>query len=294
MSVFLDPRSVTGIAAGVPYLAVPPATERPDAPVVVVWHLHDAPRSHRAMAAAVPLAGLDAWRIYLAMPLTGDRLPPGGLDAFFALGAQDAVRNVFEPSIVGAARELPSALTQIRFELGAGDGPLGIMGGSAGAAVAQLVLAESDLAVTAAVLVNPLVQLKMLVTEIGKHYGVDYPWDEATDAIARRLDFVARADDIAAHLAPAAILVITGAKDDPLAILNPADRLVRALRARVEEPERIRAVRLPTMAHALAHDPGLEPAAQTADAAAVDELASAWFAAHFALATEPNRLRFGA
>lgn len=294
MSDFLDPRSVTGIAAGVPYLAVPPTTDRPDAPVVVVWHLHDAPRSHRAMAAAVPLAGLDAWRIYLAMPLTGARLPPGGLEAFYSLGAQDAVRNVFEPSIVGAAQELPATLTQIRAELGTGDGPLGLMGGSAGAATAELVLAESDLAVTAAVLVNPLVQLKPLVAEVGKHYSIEYPWDEATDAIAQRLDFVARADDIAAHLAPAAILVVTGAKDDPLAILDPADRLVEALRARVEEPERIRAVRLPNMEHALAEDPGLEPAAQTAEAAAVDELASAWFASHFALATEPDRLRFDA
>ncbi|MCW2603055.1 MAG: hypothetical protein JWN61_1190 [Pseudonocardiales bacterium] len=294
MTAFLAPRSATGVAAGVPYLVVPPATERPDAPVVVVWHLFDAPRSHRAMAAAVPLAALDAWRIYLGMPLTGDRLPPGGLEAFFALGAQDAVRNIFEPSIVGAARELPGALAQIRRDHRIGDGPMGIMGGSAGAAAAELVLAESDLAVTAAVLVSPLVQLKPLITEAGKHFGAEYPWDEQTEAIAARLDFVARADDIASHLVPAAVLVITGGKDDLLAVLAPADRLVEALRARVEEPERIRALRLPNMAHALADEPGLEPAAQTADAAAVDEAASAWFSSHFALATEPDRLRFDA
>jgi pimeloyl-ACP methyl ester carboxylesterase len=283
MSDLLDPRAITGTAAGVPYVLIPPDTARDDAPVVVVWHLHDAPRSETAMAAAVPLRGLDAWRVYLGMPVTGSRLPDGRLEAFYELGAQDAVRLVFRASIVGALEELPGALAALRAEHGIGTGPLGIMGGSAGAATAQLVLAESDQPVSVAVLISPVVQLKPLVTEIGQHYGIEYPWDDETLEFARRLDVVARADDLASRLPQPAVLVVTGGQDSPVSILNPADELVAALKARYEDPERVRAIRLPEMAHALAEDPGLEPAPQTADAAAVDEAAAAWFAAQFAL-----------
>jgi hypothetical protein len=57
------------VAAGVPFVAVPPETgPRPAAPAVVAWHLQDAPRTEAAFAAALPLAGLDAWRIYLGCP----------------------------------------------------------------------------------------------------------------------------------------------------------------------------------------------------------------------------------
>jgi hypothetical protein len=53
---------ITGTTAnGVPYLVAP--ASRADAPVVIAWHLLDAPRTETAMAAALPLAGLDAWKI---------------------------------------------------------------------------------------------------------------------------------------------------------------------------------------------------------------------------------------
>jgi hypothetical protein len=63
---------IAGVAAGVPYVALPPAGgARPDAPVVVAWHLLDAPRTEAAFAAAVPLTGLDAWKIYFGLPMSG-------------------------------------------------------------------------------------------------------------------------------------------------------------------------------------------------------------------------------
>jgi hypothetical protein len=72
---------ITGTAAGVPFVARPPdGGGRPDAPVVVAWHLLDSPRTPAAFAAAVPLAGLDAWRVYFGLPMTGARLPEGGED----------------------------------------------------------------------------------------------------------------------------------------------------------------------------------------------------------------------
>ena len=71
---------IAGTAAGVPWVARPPhGGARPDAPAVVAWHLLDSPRTEAAFAAAVPLAGLDAWRIYFGLPLSGARLPEGGV-----------------------------------------------------------------------------------------------------------------------------------------------------------------------------------------------------------------------
>ncbi|MBD0323466.1 MAG: alpha/beta hydrolase, partial [Aldersonia sp.] len=140
---------ITGVAAGVPYLAAPPTGgARPDAPVVVGWHLLDPPRTESAFAAAVPLAGLDAWRIYLGLPLSGSRgLPP---EEIMRLGYEDVVANLYEPIAFGALAEFPSALAELRRILRLESGPLGVFGGSMGAAVALLVLLESDVDVDAA------------------------------------------------------------------------------------------------------------------------------------------------
>jgi len=56
---------LVGVAAGVPYVAHRPAGALQRAPLVVVLHLMDPPRSEVAMAAALPLAGVPAWRAYL-------------------------------------------------------------------------------------------------------------------------------------------------------------------------------------------------------------------------------------
>ncbi|MFC5230860.1 hypothetical protein [Pseudonocardia zijingensis] len=57
----------------------------------------DPPRTEAAFAAALPLAGLDAWRIYLGLPLPGARFPEGGVDALMRLGFEDAVQNLYGP-----------------------------------------------------------------------------------------------------------------------------------------------------------------------------------------------------
>jgi hypothetical protein len=98
--------------------------EGESAPLVVAWHLHDPPRSERAMAAALPLKGLPAWRVYLGLPLSGSRLPDGGLEAFFQLSYQDAVLKVFGPVCRQAVEEFPAALAALRTELPLGEGPL--------------------------------------------------------------------------------------------------------------------------------------------------------------------------
>lgn len=273
--------SSAGVAAGVPYVAIPPVTLSPSAPVVVAWHMLDAPRTEAAFAAALPLAGLDAWRVYLGLPMSGSRLPAGGLDELMRLAAEDAVLNVHGPLADQAATEFEAAWPELQTTFGLGDGPVGLVGASAGAGVAQLVMAEGSVPVGAAVLVSPVVQLQPVVEAVGRGYGVTYSWSDEALAVARRLDFVARADELAARGEPAVLLVV-GEDDDVAGFREPADRLRDALAARYRDPRRTDMVLVPGMVHALAEEPGTEPAPQTPHAAAVDRHAAHWLRRHLA------------
>jgi pimeloyl-ACP methyl ester carboxylesterase len=258
-----------GHAAGVPYVAVPPAGgARAPAPLVLAWHLLDSPRTESAFAAALPLDGLDAWRIYLGLPHSGERLPDGGLDALMQRGYEDAVLRLYTPIAFGAVDEAGPAIAALREELGLDEGPVGVMGGSLGAAVAQLVMAESDLDVRAAVLVNPVTQLRRVVQIMERQFEFEYTWSDEASAAVDRVDFVARADELSAP-----VLFVLGEEDDP-GFHESARAVAAALGDRAE------LVTVPGMGHGLADEPGMEPAPQTPHAAAVDRHAVAWFERH--------------
>ena len=241
-----DTSAVRGEAAGVPFVALPPDGGRDNGSTVIVWHMHDPPRSETAMAATLPLRGLDAWRVYLGLPLSGSRLPDGSLDAFFALA-------------------------ELRSEHGLPGGPIAVVGASIGALVALSVVATQDLPVSAVALVSPALRLRGVVGANERRFGVTYPWSDDARAVATELDFVARAPELARRSGPT--LLVVGAEDDTEGIARPAEELATAL---VNESLEATLVRVPGMAHALADEPGLEPAPQTAIAAAVDNVVASW------------------
>src|SRR5262249_43590819 len=93
---------VSGVAARAPHVGAKPAGRqdgREPVPLIVAWHLNDPPRSAAAMASALPLAEVPAWRVYLDLPMHGRRQLPGGLEEFIRLGYQDAVLKAFEPQV---------------------------------------------------------------------------------------------------------------------------------------------------------------------------------------------------
>ena len=262
----------TGVAAGVPFLAMPPTTASgADAPLVVAWHLMDPPRTESAFAAALPMAGLDAWRVYLGLPLSGSRLPAGGYEELQRLGYDDAVRNLQGPVTFRGAEEFPSALAELRDRFGLSGGPLALVGGSAGSAVAQLVMA--------AVLISPISELRAAVDALANSYGIVYHWSDASLRIAARLDFVAHADQTAAAGEPA-IRLIVGAADDRAGFIEPAGRLRAALSERYHDRSLVDLITVADMGHALANEPGTEPAPQTAAAAIVDGHTVEWLQRH--------------
>ncbi|MFF5992972.1 alpha/beta hydrolase family protein [Prauserella flavalba] len=256
---------IKGVAAGVPYVALRPEGTSGPAPAIVTWHLMDAPRSERAMAAALPMAGVPAWRIYFGLPMSGERSLPGGSDEFFRLAGEDYVLNVAEPVTDQAAAELPAALAALREQLPITDAPIGVAGGSAGSAVALEVLVRGEVPVAAAALVSPVIQLAPVVAANARRFGVTYHWSERSRAVAERFDFVRRAGELGTD-----VLIVVGGQDD-VAFREPAEALSREL------GERGRLVVVPGMEHALAEEPGLEPAPQTPHAAVADAEFTAWF-----------------
>lgn len=91
-------------------------------------------------------------------------------------------------------------------------GPSGWWGGSIGALVALRVLTETPVPVDAVALVSPAIRLASVVADYEPRFGVTYPWTESSRAAAARLDFVARAQEVAKR--DAAVLLVVGAHHD--------------------------------------------------------------------------------
>jgi len=252
--------AITGTAAGVPFTALPPADSGP-APLVVAWHMLDAPASDAAFAAALPMREVPAWRVYLGMPMCGARMVDGRMDAIMALAQQDPLMSYLHAFVTQAAAEFPAALKELRQQLPVGDGPIGVLGGSLGGAVALRVLTDTDTPVFAGAVVNAAIRMRSVV----ELFPVDYVYDEESTAAVDSLDFVAKAASIEVPL-----LVVSGELDHPG---------LRADALRLAEEPGVELLSVPGLAHPLADPPGIEPAPQLPLAAEVDRGVTEWFRA---------------
>jgi pimeloyl-ACP methyl ester carboxylesterase len=265
--------TITGTAAGVPFTALPPAgaTDGP-APLIVTWHMLDAPRTDAAFAAALPMIGVPAWRVHLGMPMCGARMVDGRVDAVLELIGTDPLLAFLAPFVHQAADEFPAALTALRDQLPVDDAPIGILGGSLGGAVALEVLTTGRTPISAVALVNPAVRVRSVVG-LFESPGRPYAWTAEAHKTADELDFVARTGDLTVQ---PPLLLVSGEQDHP-ALRADATALVEALRGRYAHPDDVELASVPDLPHALADEPGLEPAPQLPRAEAVDEILTQWF-----------------
>ncbi|TQM14266.1 alpha/beta hydrolase family protein [Pseudonocardia kunmingensis] len=259
--------SITGTAAGVPFTALPPPGDGP-APLIVTWHMLDAPRSDAAFAAALPMDGLPAWRVHLGMPMCGARMVDGSVDAVGELIREDVLMSFLHPFVRQATEELPAALASIRAQLPVEDGPIGVLGGSLGGAVALRVLADTEIPVFAGAVVNAAIRMRSVV----ELFPGDYPYDAESEKAVDSLDFLADADTIAGR---APLMVVSGELDHP-GLRADALRLVDALGPESE------LLSISGLAHPLAEEPGIEPAPQLPLAREVDSGLTRWFRRHLA------------
>jgi hypothetical protein len=266
--------TITGTAAGVPYTALPPAgsIDGP-APLIVSWHMLDAPRTDAAFAAALPMTGVPAWRVHLGMPMCGARMVDGRVDAAIELARDDALMAFLAPFVHQAADEFPAALAALRDQLPIDDEPVSVLGASLGGAVALQVLTTSVPPIRTVALVNPAVRIRAVVPLLEGLTGQPYRWTPESDKVADELDFVARAEDIADQ---PPLLLVSGERDHP-DLRTDAAALIDALRERYAHPDEVELVTVPDLAHPLADEPGLEPAPQLPTTRKVDEILTQWF-----------------
>src|SRR5690348_6637870 len=69
---------VSTVLAGVPaILRIPARTQKPP---IVLWHGFGPPASEQALMQALPLDDVPAVKVYLGLPLFGQRAPAAGMD----------------------------------------------------------------------------------------------------------------------------------------------------------------------------------------------------------------------
>ncbi|WP_067450214.1 alpha/beta hydrolase [Actinomadura macra] len=260
---------VHGTVAGVAYIALPPtavdAVASGPTGLIVAWPGFDPPRTASALAAAVPMTGVPAWRVFMDLPVQ----TPGGLGsgAILETEAIEAYGAAVERAVDG----LPDAVAQIRHHLGLPDGPLGLAGFSAGASTALLTVARGTLPITTAALIAPVIAPSRAARAVETRAGRDRTWTDSARALADRLDLGSLADDIAAQ--DTALLFVAGAKDrvvPPGEVTALCDRL-REAGAPAAESVTLR------MGHALTPEPGTEALPPITEAVRVDSVLTDWF-----------------
>ena len=211
--------------AGVPALLhAPPKITKPP---ILLWHGFGPPASEQALMEALPLDDVPALKVYLGLPLFGLRQPAGGREDMVRRQQEDLGRLVFEPVVVGAAKELPDVITALRDRgcLRTGE-KISLFGFSAGGAAVLFALAEGKAPIDTAVVVNASTGLTASVQAYERATKQEYKWSGYTRDLALRTDAVQRAVDIARN--HPALLILQG-KDDAMLASRDAVALRDAL-----------------------------------------------------------------
>jgi predicted esterase len=273
--------------AGVPTLLEAPGRAGA-APLVVLWHpFGPLGREREALASALPLSGLSAWKAYPSLPLFGPRAPAGGFEELAERQREDYLLRLVAPVVEGAARELAPLVAELARQqpVDVTHG-IGLVGCSGGAAAVLLSLFESDASVGAAVVLNGPASAMSGVAAVERVLGSPYAWSEQSRALASRLDFARRAEELARRPALPALLIVHGALD---AVIPSADavRLYDALApcyAAAGAADRLELRILPELAHELPAPPALDDADDRAVPNPLDDVVADWLRRHLGTA----------
>ncbi len=237
----------------------------------------DAPRTEQAFAAALPLAGLDAWRLYPGLPMCGVRSP--------ALRGDHAARSggAGPQPARGRQRRRPSpscppSSTRCGRSTASATGPSASSAGRRGRGSPGRPSSRGSSRLRAAVLDQPAP-----AAAAGRGGARDVLRDGLPlDARVRgggRPDGPRRP---CGGFAGLPVRLVVGAARRRRRVPSPGeDGSATCSRARGTAAD-LHVIE--GMGHALAEEPGVEPAPQTPHAAQVDQLAVAWLAQAFELA----------
>src|SRR5438874_6130612 len=217
---------------GVPVLISKPGVVTPNRRLVVLYHGFGPPQNPRALAEVLRLEEMDAILAFVNLPMVADRMPAGGKDELLRAQKEDYVNGFFFRSISGATAELQQIVKDLNatYHLEADKG-IGLFGFSAGGAAALLAMIESDVPITAAVIVNAPMSVMQNVENWQRTLKRQFEWDNASRKAASRYDVQLNADKIAKRKILPALLIVQGDADKQLGI-GPARRAFEALKQR--------------------------------------------------------------
>jgi len=229
-------------------------------PPIVLWHGFGPPASESELMKALPLDDVPAVKVYLGLPLFGARSPTAGEESLAQRQTEDYGTKVFEPVVLGAARELPAVVAALRQMkcLGDRDG-ISLFGFSAGGAAVLSALIESQVPVRAAVVVNAPTGLNASIEALEAATRHPYVWTRRTRDLALRSDAVRHATEIASERPLPKLLLINGA-DDAFVPPSGSMTLFRALQPLYHEKgrdDRLATALLPGVTHDWTGPPGL-------------------------------------
>lgn len=219
---------------GVPVFISRPGAVNPNTRLVVLYHGFGPPQNPRALADVLRLEEMDAILAFVNLPMVADRMPAGGRDELLRVQKEDFVNGFFFRSISGATAELQQIVKGLNatYHLDADKG-IGLFGFSAGGAAALLALLESDVSITAAVIVNAPMSVMQNVENWQRTLKRQFEWDDASRKAASRYDVQLKADKIAERKILPALLIVQGDADKQLGI-EPARRAFEALKQRYD------------------------------------------------------------
>src|SRR6266446_3516199 len=217
---------------GVPVLISKPGVVNPNTRLVVLYHGFGPPQNPRALAEVLRLEKMDAILAFVNLPMVADRMPAGGKDELLRVQKEDFVNGFFFRSISGGAAELQQVVKDLNatYHLDADKG-IGLFGFSAGGAAALLAMLESDVPITAAVIVNAPMCVMQNVENWQRTLKRQFEWDNASRKAASRYDVELQADKIAERKILPALLIVQGDADEQFGI-GPARRAFDALKRR--------------------------------------------------------------
>lgn len=214
--------------AGVPVICSPPANTQATAPLIILWHGFGVPNSEEILATTLPLSQVQAWKVYLGLPLFGKRLPSGGIEEAMHRYVDDYVLKFLLPIVEQAAEELPAVVNslQAKFNIDTSKG-IGLFGFSAGTEAVLLALTRSDIKVSAAVVAGAGKNLEMFVNAYEQYFDTlqtqfpwmeekhkTYRWSKESETAKQCLDFDAVIQQVVKRDSQPALLFIHGAQDE--------------------------------------------------------------------------------
>ena len=254
---------------GIPLLISKPVVVNPNTRLVVLYHGFGPPQNPRALAEVLRLEGMDAILAFVNLPMVADRMPAGGRDELLRVQKEDFVNGFFFHSISGATAELHEIVKELNatYRLDADKG-IGLFGFSAGGAAALLALLESDVPITAAVIVNAPMSVVQNVENWQRTLKRQFEWDNTSRKAASRYDVELQADKIAERKILPALLIVQGDADKQLGI-EPARRAFEALKQRYIGRGKAERIQFEVI-HGLGHNFGPGSGATGSDQASID------------------------